>query len=86
MLICYLSVANTFVMRGAKIVFADIRPDTMNIDETKIEAAVTPKTKAIVPVHYAWVDYGFSYLPSELNAAYLYVQLVSESIVEELKN
>ncbi|SFR49246.1 dTDP-4-amino-4,6-dideoxygalactose transaminase [Thiomicrospira sp. ALE5] len=51
----FVSTANAFVLRGAKIVFVDIRPDTMNIDETKIEAAITPKTKAIVPVHYAGV-------------------------------
>ncbi|UKH23232.1 dTDP-4-amino-4,6-dideoxygalactose transaminase [Actinobacillus pleuropneumoniae] len=51
----FVSTANTFVLRGAKIVFVDIRPDTMNIDETKIEAAITPKTKAIVPVHYAGI-------------------------------
>lgn len=51
----FVSRANVFVLRGAKIVFVDIRPDTMNIDETKIEAAITNKTKAIVPVHYAGV-------------------------------
>ena len=51
----FVSTANAFVLRGAKIVFVDIRPDTMNIDETKIEASITPKTKAIVPVHYAGV-------------------------------
>jgi dTDP-4-amino-4,6-dideoxygalactose transaminase len=51
----FVSTANAFVLRGAKIVFVDIRPDTMNIDETKIEAAITPKTKAIVLVHYAGV-------------------------------
>jgi len=51
----FVSTANSFVLRGAKIVFVDIRPDTMNIDETKIEAAITKKTKAIVPVHYAGV-------------------------------
>jgi len=49
------STANAFVLRGAKPVFADIRPDTMNIDETKVEALVTDRTKAIVPVHYAGV-------------------------------
>lgn len=49
------STANSFVLAGAKLVFVDIRPDTMNIDETKIEAAVTEKTKVIVPVHYAGV-------------------------------
>ena len=51
----FVSTANAFALRGAKIVFVDIRPDTMNIDETKIEAAITDKTKAIVPVHYAGV-------------------------------
>ncbi|MDH4562757.1 dTDP-4-amino-4,6-dideoxygalactose transaminase [Pseudomonas sp. BN411] len=51
----FVSTANAFVMRGAKIVFVDIRPDTMNIDENQIEAAITSKTKAIVPVHYAGV-------------------------------
>ena len=51
----FVSTANAFVLRGAKIVFVDIRSDTMNIDETKIEAAVTAKTKAIVPVHYAGI-------------------------------
>ncbi|MEZ9923952.1 dTDP-4-amino-4,6-dideoxygalactose transaminase [Vibrio breoganii] len=51
----FVSTANAFVLRGAKIVFVDIRPDTMNIDETKIEGAITDKTKAIVPVHYAGV-------------------------------
>jgi len=51
----FVSTANAFVLRGATIVFVDIRPDTMNIDETKIEAAITSKTKAIVSVHYAGV-------------------------------
>ncbi|WP_420064502.1 dTDP-4-amino-4,6-dideoxygalactose transaminase [Pectobacterium colocasium] len=51
----FVSTANAFVLRGAKIVFVDIRPDTMNIDETKIEAAITEKTRIIVPVHYAGV-------------------------------
>ena len=52
----FVSTANAFVLRGAKIKFVDIRPDTMNIDETKIEAAITSRTKAIVPVHYAGVS------------------------------
>ncbi|MCR5606143.1 MAG: dTDP-4-amino-4,6-dideoxygalactose transaminase [Treponema sp.] len=52
----FVSTADAFVLRGAKVVFVDIRPDTMNIDETKIEAAITDKTKAIVPVHYAGVS------------------------------
>ena len=51
----FVSTANAFALRGAKIIFVDIRPDTMNIDETKIEAAITSKTRAIVPVHYAGV-------------------------------
>ena len=49
------STATAFVLAGAKLVFVDVRPDTMNIDETKIEAAITEKTKVIVPVHYAGV-------------------------------
>lgn len=51
----FVSTADAFVLRGAKAVFVDIRPDTMNIDESLIEAAITKKTKAIVPVHYAGV-------------------------------
>ena len=51
----FVSTANAFVMRGAEIVFVDIRPDTQNIDEKLIEDAITDKTKAIVPVHYAGV-------------------------------
>ena len=51
----FVSTANAFVLRGATPVFVDIRPDTLNIDETKIEAAITPRTRAIVPVHYAGV-------------------------------
>ncbi len=49
----FVSTANAFALRGAKCVFVDVRPDTMNIDETLIEQAITHKTKAIVPVHYA---------------------------------
>ena len=51
----FVSTVNAFVLRGAKPVFADIRPDTLNLDESKIEGLVTPRTKAIVPVHYAGV-------------------------------
>jgi dTDP-4-amino-4,6-dideoxygalactose transaminase len=51
----FVSTANAFALRGAKIVFVDIRPDTMNIDESKIESAITDRTKAIVPVHYAGI-------------------------------
>lgn len=52
----FVSTANAFVLRGAKIVFSDIRPDTMNLDETKLERLITPKTKVIVVVHYAGVS------------------------------
>jgi dTDP-4-amino-4,6-dideoxygalactose transaminase len=51
----FVSTANAFALRGAKIIFIDIRPDTMNMDEKLIEQAITKKTKAIVPVHYAGV-------------------------------
>ncbi len=51
----FVSTADAFILRGATAVFVDIRPDTMNIDETQIEAAIAPRTKAIVPVHYAGV-------------------------------
>lgn len=51
----FVSTANAFVLRGAKVVFVDIRPDTMNIDETLIEDAVTEKTRAIAVVHYAGI-------------------------------
>jgi len=51
----FVSTANAFVLRGARIIFVDVRPDTMNLDEKLIEQAITPKTRAIVPVHYAGV-------------------------------
>ena len=51
----FVSTANAFALHGAKIVFADIRPDTLNMDETQLEKRITPRTKAIVPVHYAGV-------------------------------
>jgi dTDP-4-amino-4,6-dideoxygalactose transaminase len=56
----FVSTVNAFVLRGAKPVFADVRPDTLNLDETKLEALITSRTKAIVPVHYAGV-------PCEMN-------------------
>lgn len=58
----FVSTANAFVLRGAKIVFVDIRPDTQNINENLIEAAITDKTKAIVPVHYAGVACEMDYI------------------------
>ena len=51
----FVSTINAFVLRGARPVFADIRPDTLNMDETRLESLITPRTKAIVPVHYAGV-------------------------------
>lgn len=52
----FVSTANAFVLRGARIIFVDIRPDTLNLDEQLIEAAITSRTRAIVPVHYAGVS------------------------------
>jgi dTDP-4-amino-4,6-dideoxygalactose transaminase len=52
----FVSTANAFVLRGATPVFVDIRKDTLNIDETLIESAITSRTRAIVPVHYAGVS------------------------------
>jgi len=51
----FVSTANAFVLRGARPVFVDIRPDTLNLDETRIEEALTPRTRAIAPTHYAGV-------------------------------
>ena len=51
----FVSTANAFVLRGATAVFVDVRPDTLNLDESRIEAAITGRTRAIVPVHYAGV-------------------------------
>ena len=51
----FVSTANAFALRGARIVFADIQPETLNLDESKLEAHITPRTRAVVPVHYAGV-------------------------------
>ncbi|MDN6319349.1 MAG: dTDP-4-amino-4,6-dideoxygalactose transaminase [Marinobacter sp.] len=69
----FVSTANAFALRGAHIVFVDIRPDTMNIDETLIEAAITEKTKAIVPVHYAGVGCEMDAIMGLANRYGLYV-------------
>ena len=69
----FVSTANAFVLRGAKIVFVDIRPDTMNIDETKIEQAITDRTKAIVPVHYAGVGCEMDVIMATANKYNLFV-------------
>lgn len=69
----FVSTADAFVLRGAKVVFVDIRPDTMNIDEKLIEAAVTENTKAIVPVHYAGVACEMDAIMSIAEKHHLYV-------------
>ncbi|HEA51226.1 hypothetical protein LCGC14_0654270 [marine sediment metagenome] len=69
----FVSTANAFVLRGARIVFVDIRPDTMNIDETLIEPAITEKTRAIVPVHYAGVGCEMDPIMALANRYGLYV-------------
>lgn len=69
----FVSTANAFVLRGARIVFVDIRPDTMNIDESLIEQAITEKTRAIVPVHYAGVGCDMDVIMELANRHGLYV-------------
>ena len=72
----FVSAANAFVLRGARPVFADIRPDTLNLDETKLEALVTPRTRAIVVVHYAGVG-------CEMDAILRIAERYQISIVED---
>lgn len=69
----FVSTADAFVLRGAKIVFVDIRPDTMNINENLIEAAITKHTKAIVPVHYAGVGCEMEQIMEIAKQYHLYV-------------
>lgn len=69
----FVSTANAFVLRGAQPVFVDIRPDTLNINEQLIEAAITPKTKAIAPVHYAGVGCEMDTIMRIANAHDLFV-------------
>jgi len=69
----FVSTADAFVLRGAKVVFVDIRPDTMNIDENKIEDAITERTKAIVPVHYAGVSCEMNRIMEIAKKYHLYV-------------
>ncbi|EBK2059894.1 dTDP-4-amino-4,6-dideoxygalactose transaminase, partial [Salmonella enterica subsp. enterica serovar Typhi] len=83
----FVSTANAFVLRGAKIIFVDIRPDTMNIDESLIEAAITPKTKVIVPVHYAGVSCDMDYimmLADKYNL--LVVEDAAQAVMSKYKN
>lgn len=69
----FVSTADAFVLRGATVVFTDIRPDTMNMDEKLLEAAITSKTKAIVPVHYAGVGCEMDVIMDIANRHRLYV-------------
>ncbi len=69
----FVSTANAFVLRGGVPVFVDVRPDTFNIDETLLEAAITPRTKAIVPVHYAGVACEMDTIMAIANAYHLLV-------------
>lgn len=79
----FVSTANAFILRGAKIVFIDIRPDTMNIDESKIERAITSKTRAIVPVHYAGVSCQMDVI---MDIASRYNLLVIEDAAQGMKS
>jgi len=69
----FVSTANAFVLRGGVPVFVDIRPDTLNIDETRIESAITAKTRAIVPVHYAGVACDMDFIMDIAKRHNLYV-------------
>lgn len=75
------STANSFVLAGATLVFVDIRPDTMNIDETKIEAAITEKTKVIIPVHYAGIA---CEMDTIMNIAHCYNLMVVEDAAQAI--
>lgn len=72
----FVSTANAFVLRGAKIVFSDIRSDTLNLDENPLETLITPRTKAIIPVHYAGV-------PCEMDAICSIAKRKNIAIVED---
>lgn len=69
----FVSTANAFVLRGAKIIFVDVRPDTMNINEDLIESAISDRTKAIVPVHYAGVPCNMNKIMELANRYKLFV-------------
>jgi dTDP-4-amino-4,6-dideoxygalactose transaminase len=72
----FVSTVNAFVLRGATPIFADIRPDTLNLDETSLEALIGPRTKAIVPVHYAGVG-------CEMDAIMALAQARGVAVVED---
>lgn len=82
----FVSSANAFVLRGAKVKFVDIRPDTMNIDERKIELAITPKTKAIVVVHYAGVACEMDHIMALAKKYHLFVvEDAAQGVMSEYK-
>lgn len=82
----FVSSANAFVLRGAKVKFVDIRPDTMNIDERKIEQAITPKTKAIVVVHYAGVACEMDHIMALAKKYHLFVvEDAAQGVMSEYK-
>ena len=83
----FVSTANAFVLRGAKIVFVDINPNTMNIDEDKIEEAITIRTKVIVPVHYAGVSCKMDKIMEIANRHDLFVvEDAAQGMMSEYKN
>jgi len=83
----FVSTANAFVLRGAKIVFVDIRPDTLNIDEKLIEEAITQKTKAIVVVHYAGVACEMDTIMNIAEKHHLYViEDAAQAMMSTYKN
>lgn len=82
----FVSSANAFVLRGAKVKFVDIRPDTMNIDERKIEQAITPKTKVIVAVHYAGVACEMDHIMALAKKYHLFVvEDAAQGVMSEYK-
>jgi dTDP-4-amino-4,6-dideoxygalactose transaminase len=82
----FVSTANAFVLRGATPVFIDIRPDTLNLDESLIEPAITKKTKAIVPVHYAGVGCEMDSIMAIAKQHHLYVvEDAAQAILSEYK-
>ncbi len=82
----FVSTANAFALRGAKIVFVDIRPDTMNIDEKLIEDAITERTKAIVVVHYAGVSCEMDTICELAKRHHLYViEDAAQGVMSEYK-
>jgi dTDP-4-amino-4,6-dideoxygalactose transaminase len=83
----FVSTANAFVLRGGVPVFVDIRPDTLNMDETRIEEAITPRTKAIVPVHYAGVPCAMDEINAIAKESNLFViEDAAQALLSKYKN